>query len=86
MVLNLSLDKMCAQENVKLSVFTGSTAAGRVATIGKKGDDAFVLAGFNTWKKKLEKFMQHCMTDLHKQAVLSTELMQTGRYSGFDQL
>lgn len=48
----------------------------RLLGLAKKGDDAFILSGFNNWKKAREKFDTHAKSDLHKEAVLKVELSQ----------
>ena len=40
----------------------------------KKGDDAFIIAGFDNWKKARERFNTHSLSDTHKEAVLKIEL------------
>lgn len=40
-----------------------------------KGGDAFTSNGFDNWKKAFEKFTQHGLSDLHKEAVLKLEVI-----------
>ena len=42
--------------------------------LSKKGDNAFILAGFDTWKTAHERFNTHSLPDTHKEAVLKTKL------------
>ena len=42
--------------------------------LSKKGDNAFILTGFDNWKKAHERFNIHSLSDTHKEAVLKIEL------------
>ena len=67
---------MCTTRGKVFCVYCRYYSSKGLLQLAKKGDDAFVLAGFDNWKKALEKFKQHSMSDLHKQALLRIELMQ----------
>lgn len=42
--------------------------------LSKKGEDAFILVGFNNWKKARERFDTHSLSDTHKEVALKIEL------------
>ena len=42
----------------------------------KLGEAAFITAGFNNWKKALERFEHHSQSSIHREGVLKIELMK----------
>lgn len=41
-----------------------------------KGEDTFVVSGFDNWKKAHERFVKHADSGTHKEALLKIELMK----------
>ena len=41
----------------------------------KKGEETFVTNDFDNWKNAWEEFCQNSLSDLHKEAALTIELM-----------
>ena len=67
---------VCTTKGKAFCVYCRYYSSKGLLQLAKKGDDAFILAGFDNWKNALEKFKQHSTSDLHKRALLSIELMQ----------
>ena len=69
---------VCTAKGKAYCVYCRYCSSKGLLQLAKKGGDdaAFVVAGFDNWKNVLEKFKQHSMSDLHKQALLSIEFMQ----------
>ena len=42
----------------------------------KKYDDAFILIGFDNWKKAKERFERHQVSECHREAQLKLKSMQ----------
>ena len=68
---------VCTAKGKAFCVYCRYCSSKGLLQLAKKGDDAaFVVAGFDNWKKALEKCKQHSTSDLHKWPLLSIELMQ----------
>ena len=44
--------------------------------LAKKGEDAFIYAGFDNWKKAIERCNQHVYSGSHREAVMKIELLK----------
>ena len=44
--------------------------------LAKKGEDAFIYAGFDNWKKAVERYNQHVYSGSHREAVMKIELLK----------
>ena len=65
---------VCTTRGKAFCVYCRYCSSNSLLNLAKKGEDAFVDTGFDNWKKALEKFGQHSLSDLHKEAVLKIEL------------
>ena len=44
--------------------------------LAMKGEDAFIYAGFDNWKKAIERYNQHVYFGSHREAVMKIELLK----------
>ena len=42
-------------------------------SIAKKGEDSFILTGFDNWKKAHERFAQHASSEVHRESIFFLE-------------